>query len=206
MPVVSVEQLADGSTLGLWRFDEEPQTLAELHPSLKMLYDRWKTMYRSTIRIIEKLAAHALLMKIDGLSPDEMLPVIQHQASGCPYLDDGRYISISHTKGYVALMLSEDHPVGVDIEYRSDRVAKIAHMFLRDDETTDDIDEQLIIWCAKEAAYKLFSSDKLTFQQMKVEREGRPSDHILQLTNLLRQQSVNLNYRFENDYVLVYSS
>ena len=211
MPVVSVEQLADGSQLGLWRFDETPQSLAEMHPSLKVLYDQLKTTYRSEARITEKMAVQALLMKMDGRSSDEMLPIVQHHESGKPFLDDGRYISISHTKGYAALMLSNDHPVGIDIEYRSNRVAKIAHMFLRDDETPSSVDEQLLVWCAKEAAYKLFSADKLTFQQMKVALPSSqtpnhcPNSQTLHLTNLLRRQTVNLNYRIEKEYVLVYT-
>ncbi len=206
MAVVSVKEVADGVRLGLWRFDESPGELASLHPDLKALYDELHTRYRHEGRIIERMAVHALLMAMDGLSPSRRLPVIGHDEAGKPLLDDGRYLSVSHTKGYAALMLSDNHPVGVDIEYVSDRVGKIAHMFLRDDERFSSINGQLVVWCAKEAAYKLFSADKLTFSEMKVEPFDLSACGKVMLTNIKRQVSIPLSYQINQDYVLVYAS
>ena len=43
-------------------------------------------------------------------------PVIRHNEDGKPLIDDS-HISISHTIGYVAVILSHDHEVGIDVEY-----------------------------------------------------------------------------------------
>ena len=49
-------------------------------------------------------------------------------------LKDGPYhISISHTRGYVTLILSALHPVGIDIEQYSGVYYKISSRFIRSD-------------------------------------------------------------------------
>ena len=61
-------------------------------------------------------------------------------------------LSISHTKGYLVMLLSDGKErVDTDIEYRSDRVEHIASRFIRLDENASTTDEKLLIWSAKEA-------------------------------------------------------
>lgn len=94
-----------------------------------------------------------------------------HNAVGKPEIC-GFNISLSHSLnkqgGYVSVILSKTHEVGIDIEYRSNRIMKIASRFLRDDEVPVSVEDHLVYWCAKEAVYKLFSADDLTYQQMRV--------------------------------------
>ena len=206
MAVVYVKQVAEGVMLGLWHFDESPKELAQMHPALSDMYVDLAARYRHETRIMERLAIHALLMRMEGLSAADELPIIGHEESGKPLLHDGRFLSVSHTKGMAALMLSDNHPVGVDIEYVSDRVGRIAHMVLRDDEVAVSVRQQLVVWCAKEAAYKLFSSDRLAFAEMKVHPFEMDDSGTLCLTNLKRQSAISLYYQFEGDYVLVYTS
>lgn len=206
MAVVYVKQVAEKVRLGLWRFEESPKELAQRHPDLLRLYDDLATRFRHEGRIIERMATHALLMEMDEMTTADALPLIDHDEAGKPLLRDGRCLSVSHTKGYAALMLSENRPVGVDIEFVSDRVGKIAHMFLRDDEQAASTREQLVVWCAKEAAYKLFSADKLAFHEMRVEPFCLSSLGKVSLTNLKRQTTITLSYQFEQDYVLVYTT
>lgn len=119
-----------------------------------------------TARERERVAVRSLLKNLLG---DVEL---EHDGVGKPLLK-GYNISISHSLnrngGYVAIMFSNSHEVGIDIEYRSDRIMKIADRFLRDDEKPESVEDNLIYWCAKEAVYKLFSSEDLTYQQMRVD-------------------------------------
>ena len=92
---------------------------------------------------------------------------ITHNEAGKP-LFRGYHISVSHTKGYAALILSKNQEVAVDIEYFSDRVERIASKFLRKDEKAEDLDAKLVHWCAKETVFKLFSEEKLMFEDMRV--------------------------------------
>ena len=79
------------------------------------------------------------------------------------------HISISHTKSFAAVAYHHDAPIGMDIEYISSRVERIASRFTTPDEASyiDAHDEHarqmyhLINWSAKETLYKLFDSPSL---------------------------------------------
>ena len=125
-------------------------------------------------------------------------PVILHNADGKPVID-AYHVSISHTVGYVAVILSRDYEVGIDIEYVSERVGRIAARFLRNDENFTDCRQLLTAWCAKETMYKLFSSDHLGYQEMKVS----PTERLM--TNIRR--NVTLQFRCEENqaFLLTYA-
>lgn len=115
-------------------------------------------------------------------------------------LNNGLNISISHTRGYIAIILSETKNVGIDIEYVSDRVEKISSRFMREDESADDIISLLVHWCAKETLYKLFSSEHLDFMNIKVN-----IDETVSATNMLDNITVPLYVESTSNYVMTYS-
>ena len=80
-------------------------------------------------RQAENDGVHCVLTEMLGYEP-----LVEHNEDGKPMIE-GYHISISHTLGYVAVILSRDYEVGVDIEYVSDRVNRISSRFLRDDES-----------------------------------------------------------------------
>lgn len=173
--LISIEDIADGVRLGLWDFSLD------------------KTIPR---RESEHLAVRELLASMLGYTDFE----VEHDSTGKPYIA-GYNISISHTRGFVAVMLSKKYGVGVDIEYQSVRVNRIASRFMRIDEEADCTWTRLVTWCAKEAVYKLFSEDNLTYHQMRVTigTDGRAV-----VENMKRQVPVNVTYRILPEYVLVY--
>lgn len=144
-------------------------------------------------RQAEREGARLLLTAMLGYEPS-----IVHNKDGKPMIAN-YHISISHTIGYVAVILSRDYEVGIDIEYVSDRVRRIASRFLRHDEIFTDTKQCLTAWCAKETMYKLFSSEHLGFQDMKV-------DPVSRLVKNLKQ---NLVIKFEceetTEYILTYA-
>ncbi len=127
---------------------------------------------------------------------------LTHDDSGKPVLA-GFHISISHTVfktgGYAAIMLSRHHDVGIDIEYRSERIMKIAARFLRSDEKPVSVTDHLVCWCAKEAVYKLYSADDLTYQQMRV------AGDMSEVMNMKRGVAVPIHTIANDRFVLVYS-
>lgn len=149
----------------------------------------------STAREREKDAVSRILKSMLG---DVEL---HHNEAGKPLLDDYN-ISITHSlsrkEGYAAVMISKTHEVGIDIEYVSPRIMKIASRFLRNDETPDGVTDNLIHWCAKEAVYKLFSADDLTYQQMRVNAE------MTEVENLKTGQKVPITCVVNDKYVMVY--
>ena len=155
-----------------------------------------QSLYKSKMRRMEYICERALLRELTG----EVDMEIMHNADGKPLLMNGSNISISHTRGFVAIILSEKKNVGIDIEYVHDRVMGIANRFMREDESASDIKSLLIHWCAKETIYKLFSSEHLDFKDIKVCMGDSPF-----VTNMKDGTQVKLYVESSPDYVLTYS-
>lgn len=148
--------------LGIWKADE---TTEQLLASLE--HKDWyegKLAACSGTRKHEWLAVRVLLKALCGEEKE-----IAYHASGRPYLKDGsRHISISHTRGYVAVALHPFREVGVDIEQYGTRVKNVASRFIRPDEAPtlakgDEIYALLLHWSAKEALFKLLGMDGVDF-------------------------------------------
>lgn len=197
MPLLEIRQLSPHTRLGLWRMDE---------------------LQEGTPRQRERLAEQLLL---DAMMDGDTSFTIGHEPSGKPFLTSylsprtshlapqtshlASYtsnLSISHTRGYVVLLLSDDSGVGVDIEYRSNRVERIASRFIRPDEQVGTTNEKLLLWSAKETVYKLFSEDRLAFYDMRVLSIG---EGVMQIENMKKNEVVAVSYEFTPDYVLTYA-
>lgn len=96
---------------------------------------------------------------------------IAYLPSGKPYLTDRSFqLSISHTKGFVAVGLHPSLPIGIDIEYLSPRVKKIRGKFLSEAEEQHICAEQeevhlLLHWSAKESLFKVLGEEKVDFRE-----------------------------------------
>lgn len=90
---------------------------------------------------------------------------------GKPHLKDGKYISITHSFNFSAIIVSDDIHVGVDIEKQRDKIVKIAHKFtpLEEYKTLANHDALVrkltIVWGAKESLYKIYEQEGLSFLQ-----------------------------------------
>ena len=193
MPLSEIRPVSAHARLGLWRMDERPDELLALFPHLRQLPMPCTNEGRQR----EFLSVRALLSVMTG---DDTL-VIAHEPSGKPTLT-GWHISISHTKGFAALILSPSQPVAVDIEQRSDRVRRIASRFIRPDEQAGSIERMLTLWSAKETLYKLHSEDNLQYFEMRV-KQWHPQ--YLVIENMKSGQLVTLHHELTADYVLTYS-
>lgn len=186
MPLIDIRHIEHNTLLGLWRMDE-----CELEGS--------------TARQREQHAVRLLLTAMTGTKHFE----IDHEPSGKPILqvEDGNTsaypkISISHTRGYAAVILSGDTPVGIDIEYLSDRVNRIAPRFIHPEEKAETTLQRLLLWSAKETVYKLYSEDKLEFFDMRLTGLG---DGVMEIEQRKRNTMVNVHFEYNDDYVLTYA-
>lgn len=179
MPFLKSEALAS-LPVHIWRCDE---TLDEIIQILrakvgKELADQYLSEvseYKSKSRRVERLIARIMFHHQCGTSAE-----IAYLPCGRPLLRSHdplsqhrsyQTISISHTRGYVAILFG-NHPVGIDVEYKSEHAYKIASRFLSDDELQSFLDSVIdntvrqniatMLWSAKEAAYKFAQSDEVT--------------------------------------------
>lgn len=152
----------DGLLLGIWKVEETAESL------LNMLDNR--SWYEEAVnrfpekRLTEWLAVRVLLKTLCGGEKE-----VAYYPSGRPYLKDGsRHISISHTRGYVAVALHLSRKVGIDIEQYGTKVERVVSRFIREDELPvfwrgGRIYSLLLHWSAKETLFKLIDSVEVDF-------------------------------------------
>lgn len=132
---------------------------------------------------------------------------LERRVNGSPYLvGDNRCVSISHTGKIIALYVS-DFACGVDIEYCTRNASRIARKFTDSEEIliarqVYPKNPELLIWCAKEALYKICVVDgaefRSDFKLVSVEEN--------KLYCVAFGDSVELNYFEINDLLIVYGS
>ena len=196
-------------SLGLWQMDESPEQLFDLYPHLLPYRSSLDDKYKNDGRKLEFLAIRALMyemLRVNGASKGLLSHAgdFTHNGQGKP-LFRGYHVSISHTKGYAALILSKKSEVAVDIEYMSDRVERIASKFLRKDERADSLDAKLVHWCAKETVFKLFSEENLLFEDMRVKPFDTMADWACDVENLKSGKTARVDFELAMDFVLTYS-
>ena len=208
MAVVNIREVYPGVSLGLWQMDESPEQLFDLYPHLLPYRSSLDDKYKNDGRKLEFLAIRALMyemLRVNGASKGLLSHAgdFTHNGQGKP-LFRGYHVSISHTKGYAALILSKKSEVAVDIEYMSDRVERIASKFLRKDERADSLDAKLVHWCAKETVFKLFSEENLLFEDMRVKHFDTMADWACDVENLKSGKTARVDFELAMDFVLTY--
>lgn len=153
------------TSFALWKIDEQADELiAQLQ-----LKDHEMLYLESLIngkRNLHWLSTRVLLRTMLNTSSYIDCKVDEH---GKPYLANfPYYISLSHSFDYAAVMISRDKPVGIDIELIKDKIERIAHKFMNDEELSymdkDHMTDHLYVsWCAKEAIYKLQGKKNVSF-------------------------------------------
>ena len=95
---------------------------------------------------------------------------LHYDEFGKPYLDDHRYISITHSHNFAAIIIS-DETVGIDMELQRDKIIRIADKFidtefnyLESEPIEEYIKKLTIIWGAKEAIFKIRNEKGISFK------------------------------------------
>lgn len=94
-----------------------------------------------------------------------------YDATGKPHLKDGKYISITHSHEFAAIIVS-DQTVGIDMELQREKIIRIADKFVDTEElsrlksfSTDDFVRKLTVkWGAKEAIFKIRNEKGISFK------------------------------------------
>ena len=88
-----------------------------------------------------------------------------------PFLADGSYnISVSHSNKFTSILLGKSRKVGIDLEFMSHKISRIADRFIGSKEyiskkTPEEEKYHLYIhWCAKEALFKICDKQGINFK------------------------------------------
>ena len=190
--------------LGVWKIEESEAQLVELSGI------QAPTALHNPSRRLEHLAVRATAKKM-GLNPSS----IAYMNNGKPYTTvSDTHISISHTKGYAALLISNIPLIGVDIEHHSLRVLKIRKKFMHPIEEqhllslqlseNEELESVLLHWCAKEALFKAIPDDGIDFaNELQLNAFVKPqSEGCFEGLALRSGQRFQVNYLIDPEFVL----
>lgn len=152
-----------GPLWGVWKIEESSEALFSLLCNGEEYLSQLEPIHTEQRRR-EWLASRVLLQELAGGGPR-----IAYRPNGAPYLTGSPlHISISHTKGYAAVLLQDGPAAGIDIEYRSGRVSRIRSRFMNPEEEAGidkehETEHLLLHWCAKETLFKMIGQEEVDF-------------------------------------------
>ena len=162
MPQFFFEKISNVGTVYVWKVTETEEKLLSLR-TLSASEQLQLQLLKNSQKRLHWLAYRVLLK--EALGTDFQ---INYLNDGKPVLvSPQKFLSVSHSKDFVAVFLSETHPVGVDIEKISDRIQKVVPKFLNETEQQNsNLSDSALLhfhWGAKEAVYKQFHQHRLSF-------------------------------------------
>ncbi|APG60979.1 4'-phosphopantetheinyl transferase family protein [Christiangramia salexigens] len=164
MPLFKTITVDERTKVFIWKVEESFDELSEgiyLTPHCRRRVDGMKSeIHRRGFMSIRHLMAEAGYVDED----------LYYDDLGKPHLVDEKYISITHSFNFTAIIVSDDH-VGIDVEKQREKILKIANKFTPLDEYHTLANEEAlirkltIVWGAKESVYKLLAEPGLAFLQ-----------------------------------------
>lgn len=183
MPLFYQQHINQNTRLAIWKIEETEsffvgtvllqRDITHLHKRLQHLAGRYLLRY---------------------LFPDFPYDEILIADTRKPYLASEAYhFSISHCGDYAAAIVSKDERVGIDIEIPSEKILRIAHKFVNEEESlmleiggsmlevkkvneqqtpktkqisTQQINQLTLLWCAKETMFKWYALGNVDFKAM----------------------------------------
>ena len=202
------QEIEEGCRIGLWEINEDYETLFRT-TCLNDEDIRRLNAFKNLNRKVESLSVRALLQQMT--SPNAR--IVYRQKSRKPYLEDGSFnISLSHSQKRTSIILGENKHVGIDLEFMTHHIERVAHKFINEQEVissdlTTRREHLYIHWCAKEALYKICDKIDINFQEnltikpFDVNGQGNITGVV---HNNFRNEEYEMHYEIENNYVLVY--
>jgi phosphopantetheinyl transferase len=178
-------------TILVWEITETLEELQVLGKEINA------TSHTSEKRKKEYLASRLLL--------NEIIPntAITYNEFGAPELENDNHISISHSRGLVSIIISEQQ-VGIDIEEVSEKTLRLAPKFVSAKNLTYLTKEKAtLIWCIKEAAFKWHQKGGVDFIKDIIIPEFSVKEKGI-ITIQFKNKELNLNYQKINNHYLVY--
>lgn len=139
---------------------------------------------------------------------------LHYDEFGKPYLDDHRYVSITHSHNFASIIISSE-TVGIDMEMLREKIIRIADKFVSEKElkrlqsfdSQDYIKKLTVKWGAKEAVFKIRNEKGISFkdhiQVVPFSLDENQTQAYLFFDNL--EIKFEVNYLEIEDFILVYA-
>lgn len=193
----------------VWKMEESLEALLAFLPDARRIScEQEMQRFTSERRKMEWISVRVLLYFL--LQKDKE---ITYSSEGKPFLrDHSSFISISHTKGYVAVILSPIASVGIDIEQYGHRVQRVHDRFIRPDEQIepylgDETWSMLLHWSAKETIFKSMENADADLRKLSLSHFIPQEEGTFQVREYAteRQQLFTVGYRICPDFVLTWT-
>ncbi len=193
-----------GTLLGVWKKEEELELLHSVFPlrsEEKADFEKISNLTRRKEWLTTRVLLTELLQK---------RKIINYSAHGKPFINESKLnLSISHSRNFVAIIISSQYYPGVDIEQVSERVANVQHKFLNETERVwcNSLSLMTACWSAKEAVFKIFERE-LDFHDMVVEPFQLGPDKGQFEASIIKSvppKRFKINYRFFENDILTYT-
>ena len=177
--------------IGLWGITETLEELLQLSHTISI------PDFNTEKQKKEWIASRLLLSEIN---PNYS---ISYNAFGAPELNNNSYISISHSKGLVAIIISQQQ-VGIDTEEISEKALRVSTKFV----STNNLkaltaEKATLIWCCKEAIYKWHQKGNVDFIT-DIKLHPFKSLEKGEITTKFRDTQLILHYQKIHNHYLVY--
>lgn len=203
MPLI-VERNEATFYLGIWKISEDEaqlRTLLEPNAAENERMRHISALWRRKEWMASRIMASQFF---------DSKTTISYDAYGRPVVDDrAERISISHSKRFVAVLISAHFKPTIDIELPKQKIRSIAHKFINDRERVlfdcRKVFNLYRIWCAKECAFKHHHLGGVDFREhILIEPEGEQ----LKATFHKEEELFTLRLMFEtnDDYVLCFNN
>lgn len=161
MPICKSFVINDSTTVKVWHIQETEEKLI----NSIFISERSKkrlSLMKSEVHRKGFLAVRQLLNSFQYSDAD-----LTYTNNGKPLLNDGKFVSISHSFDYATVVIS-DCSVGIDIEKLRPKISKLSSKFINSEAVflnsnfSTEIDRLTAIWTTKEALYKLYGKPGLS--------------------------------------------
>ncbi len=207
MPLYKTIHPDNESQIYIWKITEDKETLLSnlnLNPnSINRLEKMKSNAHQLSFISIRKLLITAGYNDYD----------LHYDATGKPFLKNGKNISISHSNNFSAIIISE-RIVGIDIELKRNKIINIAEKFnkldfsyLNKENESDYISKLTTLWGAKEAIFKICNIPALSYKN-DIFINPFEMEHKKTIAQLKKEQLLkNFDIYFEEveNYQLVYA-
>lgn len=210
MPLLEIKSIDKDAIWALWEITENSDDFNQLCLCEKEQEEL--SLIHNVKKKIEWLAARSALQCIFSTYQIEKKSVMK-DGFGKPFLvGASHHISLAHSFPYAAALFNTHKSAGIDLEKIQDKILKISDKFLNQHEKRfagENLTLLTVMWCAKEALYKLYGKKRLIFKEnlfiepFQLDVEGAFKG-IIRVDN--EEFVIPLYYRIIDGYVLCYTT
>ena len=207
MGVILKNEMQEECKLGIWEINEEYE---DLRSRVILDTEEVNTLegFRNHNRKLEWLSVRNLANDMAG-EPTRIV----YNEDRKPFLLDNSYnISIAHSHNLTSILMSRFRRVGIDLEFMSHKISRIADRFINESEVISEDPDLIryhlyIHWCAKEALYKICDKKNINFKKnLRIEPfEPADSGSLLgTVDNIYGTDTYQLRYFRLDNYIIVW--